>query len=286
MRSARVDVKTALAAYRSHVAYRNRQVLEVYVPFIAAAETDLDDGEDLGRLRMESLRALLSADEECFAELGIMTPGDVLGRYEALVPRLGLDGVTSPQAVPAREGGRSKMWGVYFDVVQRELRRTCLEEVWESIGVPEELQVLAGVVDAVDGPGLAKDRTAFCWWGLRDRLWGTTAARREFERRTAERVMMPTEAKEMSGLGPGWEVAGGWELGEGREEGWFCAVYCRRAADEGSWRWRYTFVSQWDYSSRVFGSVAEFLGWCCTFNEAELPRVEELNADDILAGLF
>ncbi|EQB56832.1 hypothetical protein CGLO_03125 [Colletotrichum gloeosporioides Cg-14] len=266
MRSARVDVKAALAAYRSHVASRNRQVLEVYVPFIAAAETDLDDGEDLVRLRMESLRGLLSADEDCFAELGIATPGEC--------------------AEQAREGMRSKMWGAYFDVVLRELRRTCLEEVWESIGVPEELQVLAEEVDAVDGPGLAKDRTAFFWWGLKDRLWGTAAAGREFERRTAERVMMPTEAKQMSGLGPGWEVAGGWELGEGREEGWFCAVYCRRAGDEGGWRWRYTFVSQWDYSSRVFGSVAKFLGWYCTFNEGELPRAEELNADDILAGLF
>ncbi|KAL0931913.1 uncharacterized protein CTRU02_212867 [Colletotrichum truncatum] len=39
MRSAPGDIKAALDAYRGHVAARNRRVLEVYVRFIARAES-------------------------------------------------------------------------------------------------------------------------------------------------------------------------------------------------------------------------------------------------------
>ncbi|KAL0931914.1 uncharacterized protein CTRU02_212868 [Colletotrichum truncatum] len=237
---------------------------------------------------MESLLTLLSADEETFRELGISAPEDVLARYDAVAPELGLEGVTVPRGVRAgRELERAKQWHEYFWIILSELKETCLEEVRESITIPEELLVLAEHVDAVDGAGLPKYRgmhqIAF-WWGLNDRLWGN----RDYDRKTAARVKSPWELKSIAGLGHGWEVAGGWSAGEGAE-GMFCVVYCRRRRHDGQeegWAWRYTFVSHHNFSSWVFDTIPQLLLWYREFNEERLPVEEELNADDILAGLF
>ncbi|KAF9874151.1 hypothetical protein CkaCkLH20_08523 [Colletotrichum karsti] len=280
------EIKSALDAYRAHVASRNRKILEVYVPFIASAEPDEDadaGADDVEQLRMSSLRELVCADEEDFEELGIAAPGDVLERYDALAERLGLDGVTVSRGLAGER--RQEWWDEYFDAVLSALKTKCREEVRGTIEIPAEVRTLAGFVDSVDEPGLPKDYASFLFWGLRDRIqgWG------DHGRKAAETVRKSEEI--MSGLDRTWEVAGGWELGDGGEEGTFCAVYCRREReedeDEEEWEWRYTYVTHCDFSSWVFDTIPQILEWYREFRDDEdPPKVDDLDATDVLYGIF
>ncbi|KAF6837272.1 hypothetical protein CPLU01_03136 [Colletotrichum plurivorum] len=281
MHSTPEEIKAALDAYRSHVAARNRQALEVYVPVIARAEVepgDLENDDDIVGLRMDSVRQLVGAEEEDFVELGIDVPGDVLEKYEALVPLVGLDGVSAPSG-PEQDEERRARGEEYFTAVEDALREKSLEEVRDEITVPGELRQLATFVDGIHAPGLDHERMGSLWAGVRE----SPAA-------AARRVKPAEEMKTSSGLDWRWEVAGGWEWGDAAEEGPFCVVYCRRADDDDKkeeWAWRYTFLSFYDYSTWVFDTIPELLAWYRDFGvEDKLPTEEDLDVDRLLDGMF
>ncbi|KAF6820528.1 hypothetical protein CSOJ01_00784 [Colletotrichum sojae] len=281
MHSTPEEIKAALDAYRSHVAARNRQALEVYVPVIARAEVepgDLESDGDIVGLRMDSVRQLVGAEEQDFTELGILVPGDVLEMYEALVLLVGLDGVSAPPSGEQDEERRAR-GEEYFSALEEALRQKSSEDVRDEITVPAELRELAMFVDGIDAPGLDHERMGCLWAGVRE----SPAA-------AAKRVKPAEEVKTSSGLDWRWEVAGGWEWGDAAEEGPFCVVYCRRADDDDNkqeWAWRYTFLSFYDYSSWVFDTIPELLAWYRDFGvEDKLPAEEDLDVERLLEGLF
>lgn len=145
-------VRAALDTYRTHVAEHNRLTLEVYLPVLANAEFDEgDDDRDIAEVRLESLGTLLGVSVDELARLGITAPLDVLDRYDELVPRLGLDGTDGVH--DAKEGASKRR--EYISGINNALREKSLEEVRETISIPEEFRELTELVDSVVGSGKA-----------------------------------------------------------------------------------------------------------------------------------
>ncbi|OHF03304.1 hypothetical protein CORC01_01357 [Colletotrichum orchidophilum] len=268
MASSREDIAASLTAYRSFIAAQNRRVLEVYVPFIATAvPDDLDGDEDIKELRLEGLNMLLDTTLQGF---DVSEPSEVLTRYDELAPKIGLDGtyVLHEGTPDEHEAARR----AYLSVIEENLKKKSREDVAETISIPEDFRVLAGLVDGIVGYGLPVFRNetqpAF-WWGCRDD-----------QGPHAETVMTPEALTEHANLPECWQIAGGWAPGTGPDAN-FSIVYSRES-DEDAWKWRYTLSTAED-GLQIFETIPEFLAWYTHFGECdEMPGPNELNVDRLL----
>lgn len=268
MSSSQEDIAASLAAYRSFIAEQNRRVLEAYVPFIATAEPDeLEDDEDINQLRLEALDSLL---DTTLADFGVSEPNEVLTRYDELAPKIGADGtyVMHEGSHEEREAKRRE----YLHEIEKNLKLKSREDVWETISIPEDFRILAGLVDGVLGYGIPFWRNATqpaFWLGCR-RYLGSYAST----------VMTPEELEEYAGLGSSWQIAGGWTPGTGPGAN-FSILYCRECGED-AWQWRYTLCTAVD-GEHTFETIPDFLAWYTRFGkDDEVPDIHDLNANRVL----
>ncbi|KAL0941592.1 uncharacterized protein CTRU02_204355 [Colletotrichum truncatum] len=270
-----MEIKAAVQAYRSHIAEHHRRIFEVFVNFIATAEGEPGDWEDesIEEVRINSLAALFGEEIKKY----ITVPGDVLTRYDELVPIFGLDGTGMATSQSLFDDEYIHERDSYFSLLEQALKKKCLEEVRETITVPEEFRILAEYVFQLTGPGPEDYKThqAMFWTGT------TTSAE-------AIDAIVKTPDEENFSFNRDWECAVFWEPGEGWRYA-FYVVYCRRIPQPGTepepWAWRYVVSSMYEKLT-VFDTIPEFLEMYCRYGEAEIPDVSELDADDILTGMW
>ncbi|KZL79781.1 methyltransferase domain-containing protein [Colletotrichum incanum] len=106
---------------------------------------DLEEDEDINELRIQSLESIFDLRLKDF----VSTPGNVPTRWDELVSVYDLDG-TKGHPPKADRAHREKQ----FSLLDEALKRVCLEEVRESIAVPEEFRILAEHVETLSAPGL------------------------------------------------------------------------------------------------------------------------------------
>ncbi|KAK1997922.1 hypothetical protein LX36DRAFT_51534 [Colletotrichum falcatum] len=272
MASSPEDIEASLAKYRSYIAAENRRALEVYVPFFATAVPDDLEDDDIEQLRLDGLNSLLDTDLKHF---DITEPSELLTRYDELAPKTGLDGtymlLEHEGTLDEREATRRE----YLSIIEENLKAKSREDVRETISIPEEFRVLAGLVDGIVGFGLPLFRNmaqpAF-WWGCRDTDGYSYA----------KRVMTPEELTEHADLPRCWQIAGGWAPGTGPDAN-FSIIYSRHS-DDDPWKWRYTISTALD-GTHIFETIPEFLAWYTHFGEDdEVPDPSELNANRLLYG--
>lgn len=289
-KSSKEDILTALEVYCSHIAAQNRQALELYIPLIANAEPPEDaeiPKDEVLPERLVSLSQLLDAPidvilrsiENLGQNPGIVSePTEVLTRYEELVPLLGLDGVDRIRKNrPGEEDESDKehralMVNEYFTGIETALKEHSLEEVRDTITIPEELRILSELgVDCLHGPGLGlfRSRHQVTFW-LGPGEYGAPAS-------YSARVQDPDTMSYHSGLDNKneWVVAGGWDMGCAPDYAFCAAVFCRRV-DEEDFAWRYTLSLEGDW--RVFDTIPELLAWYKEFNVESLDWIRDLVA--------
>ncbi|KAJ9165749.1 hypothetical protein NKR19_g2 [Coniochaeta hoffmannii] len=200
--STKDEIKSALEAYRSHIAANNRRALERLIPFIANWVPNREDyneddilEDEVPRYRLKCLSSLIG-----FGSIvsKLSDPTDVLTRWEELMPLLELDGVNRlrfpgfeedededgvrhPVAALADQKYRELKFNEYVAVVEAALRDRVLEEARGAVAFPEELRILFELgVDGLSGAGLAKWQGQFgCafWIGLGQEPIGDVAIR-------------------------------------------------------------------------------------------------------------
>ncbi|TEA16385.1 hypothetical protein C8034_v001144 [Colletotrichum sidae] len=136
---------------------RNRRILEVYVPAVAAIQTEEgglenDDESTYNRTRLGSLRSVCGDELERVAS----TPMEVLDHYDERAGLCDLDGCNGPRP-PDTEEEVARQENRLADL-ERRLREHCLPEVRDTITAPEELRVLARHVRGLSGPRLGGGR--------------------------------------------------------------------------------------------------------------------------------
>ncbi|KAK1712498.1 hypothetical protein BDP67DRAFT_517479 [Colletotrichum lupini] len=148
MYSTREDIKTALDAYRAHIAGRNRRALEVYVQLTTQAELDSEDwGNEAEDMRVDCFGSVLGRND---ARTLVSSPEDMLTKFDELASLCDLDGCGGP--ITTSHDRES-----YFSRLKTALKAKCLEEVRDSITAPPpppELRILAEYVGALTGPGM------------------------------------------------------------------------------------------------------------------------------------
>ncbi|KAJ0339371.1 hypothetical protein COL922a_004482 [Colletotrichum nupharicola] len=148
---------------RSHISNHNRRVIEVYVSLVADADLkegddeEYDEGnEDINDLRIQSLWPM------CDTRLGtfVSTPAQILTRWDELCSIYDMDGTGG--GVPSDEG--KAHLEDYFLAMEKGLKRSCREEVRETIKFPEEFRLLAKQVGALTGPGMTEHKSQYQAW--------------------------------------------------------------------------------------------------------------------------
>jgi len=304
--STKDEIKSALEAYRSHIAANNRRALERLIPFIANWVPNREDyneddilEDEVPRYRLKCLSSLIG-----FGSIvsKLSDPTDVLTRWEELMPLLELDGVNRlrfpgfeedededgvrhPVAALADQKYRELKFNEYVAVVEAALRDRVLEEARGAVAFPEELRILFELgVDGLSGAGLAKWQGQFgCafWVGLGQEPIGDVAIRvvgpdTEMGRwgGTIWREFNATdEVKEDE-----WVVAGGWGIGIGCDAQTCCAVFCRRRSDEEEFAWKYTINCEYD--SRVFDTVPQVFEYYRDFEQGAMDQHLEWGANE------
>ncbi|OHW98272.1 hypothetical protein CSPAE12_03054, partial [Colletotrichum incanum] len=247
----------AIKAYRSHIAGNNRRILEVYVPLIATTEPnpdDLEEDEDINELRIQSLESIFDLRLKDF----VSTPGNVPTRWDELVSVYDLDG-TKGHPPKADRAHREKQ----FSLLDEALKRVCLEEVRESIAVPEEFRILAEHVETLSAPGLGVE--------LKSRYQAYFCLGSAMMKRLPRCQRLPRR----------WECAAGWEPGYGYEC-YFYVVYCRLSGSSEPWAWRY--ISMDPMNVGMFDTIPELLAWYCRYREKPVPEASGLRGEDFLNG--
>ncbi|KAK2023651.1 hypothetical protein LX32DRAFT_731982 [Colletotrichum zoysiae] len=260
----REDIKAAVDAYRAHIAERNRRALEVYVQLATQAELNPEDwGDEAEDLRVDCFGSVLGRDD---TRNLISSPEDMLTKFDELAPLCDLDGCG--WSLPTSDEQE-----LYFSRLESALKAKCLEEVRDSITAPPELRILAEYVGALTGPGMGETK-----WTYQAVFW--TGASPETDLTIDATVKKPQELT-VDGC---WDVAVGWESGHGVDS-FFYIVYCRRAQPEGQvepWAWRYMAYGPED--CKTFDTIPELLEWYSRYREREVPRIEDLDADEVLEG--
>jgi hypothetical protein len=284
MLSTKEDIRSALEAYRSHIAAHNRRALEIFIPVIANWVPDEDwelSEEEVLPEKLKSLSNLLQNWD--LEEALVSDPTELLTRYEELVPLLDLDGVgrlRKNNLGEDEEGDkeyRALKINEYFTVIETALKEHSLEEVRGTIAIPEELRILSELgVDGLDGPGLGQYRSrhqAAFWTGPGE--YGAPE-------RITQRVKGPDAIRHDSGLDllDEWVVAGGWETGHG-VEATCCAVFCRRV-DEKDFAWRYTVNLTFECDFLMFDTIPQLLDWYKDFRQESLDYIRDYDADEEL----
>ncbi|KAI3558669.1 hypothetical protein CABS03_08370 [Colletotrichum abscissum] len=267
MYSTREDIKAAVDAYRAHIAERNRRALEVYedlVQLATQAELDPEDwGDEAEDMRVDCFGSVLSRND---ARTLISSPEDMLTKFDELAPLCDLDGCGG--SIP-----NSHDRELYFSRLESALKTKCLEEVRDSITAPPELRILAEYVGALTGPGMGETK-----WTYQAVFW--TGASSQTESLIDATVKRPQDLS-VDGC---WDVAVGWESGDGVES-FFYIVYCRKTRADGEvepWAWRYMAYGPDD--DKTFDTIPELLEWYCQYREREVPDIDDLSVDDVLEG--
>lgn len=309
MLSTREEIKSALEAYRSHIAANNRRALERLIPIIANwvpnredfDEDDMPEDDEISRYRLKCLSSLID-----FGAIvrKLSDPTDVLTRWEELMPLLELDGVNRlrlpgfeeeededgvrhPVAVLADQEYRELKFNEYVTVVEAALRDRVLEEARGTVAFPEELRILFELgVDGLSGAGLAIWQGQFgCafWIGLGQEPIGDVATRAggpdtEMGRwgTTIRQHFTPPDYEEDK-----WVIAGGWGIGKGCDAQTCCAVFCRRT-DEEEFAWRYAISCEYD--GRVFDTIPQLFDYYKDFEQGAMDQHLEWSASE--EGLF
>lgn len=304
MLSTREEIKSALEAYRSHIAANNRRALERLIPIIAnwvpnREDYDEDDipEDEIPRCRLKCLSSLID-----FGSIvsKFSDPTDVLTRWEELMPLLELDGVNRlsvpgfeedededgvryPVVVLADQKYRELKFNEYVAVVEAALKDRVLEEARGTVAFPEELRILFDLgVDGLSGAGLAIWQGRFgCafWIGLGQEPIGDVARRvggpdTEMDPwgGTIRREFDTDYIKQDE-----WVVAGGWGIGKGCDAQTCCAVFCRRI-DEEEFAWRYTINCEYD--GRVFDTIPQLFDYYKDFEQGAMDQHVELYANE------
>jgi hypothetical protein len=298
MLSTREELKSALEAYRSHIAANNRRALETLIPVIAnwVPDEDWELAEDeVLPMKLKSLCHLVGF----WDVVGRLSdPTDLLTRWEELAPLLELDGVhrlrvpedmkdeegsNYPVAVLADQEYRELKFNEYVTIVEAALKDRVLEEARGTVAFPEELRILFELgVDGLSGAGLAKWQGQFgCafWIGLDQEPVKDVALRVQEPHTpmgdwgvTIRGCFNPTYEREGE-----WVIAGGWGIGRGCDAQMCCAVFCRRA-DEEEFAWRYTISCEYD--ARVFDTIPQLFDYYKDFEEGAMDYHVEWYANE------
>ncbi|KAF3805354.1 hypothetical protein GCG54_00008584 [Colletotrichum gloeosporioides] len=272
------EIDAAVAAYRSHISNRNRRAVQVYVSLVSDAdfeEGDDEGDEDINDVRIQSLWPIFDNRLGTF----VSTPSQILTRWDELCSIYDMDGTGG--RVPSEE--EKALLEDYFLAMEQDLKRSCREEVRQTIKFPEEFRLLAKQVQALTGPGMTEYKSKYqasFWTGP----WIPTA---ETENHLPNIIKSP-EWLEENVVSFCWDVAAGWESGVGYDC-WSYVVYCRRAAenDEASacaepWAWRYMLNDI--YGQEVFNTIPELLAWYYRYRERSLPDASSMTGYEILTG--
>lgn len=239
-----------------------------------AEEGDFEDDEDINELRLQALHPIFDMNLPDF----VSTPREILTRWEELCAMYDLDGTGTSGKPSQEEVALREEWQ---SLVEKNLKKSCLEEVREIITFPEEFRTLAKSVNDLTGPGLTE---------LKSRHQASIVVGRYAppyaEQSAAEMVKTPEWlTKHIEG---GWDCAAGWDMGSGFRHA-FYAVYCRRSAaqlDEAgpqeAWAWRYFSSDPMNFG--VFDTIPEFLAWYSRYREPTVPDASSMTGYDILMG--
>ncbi|WYZ44810.1 hypothetical protein EsH8_VIII_000126 [Colletotrichum jinshuiense] len=270
------EIEDAVKAYRSHISEHNRRIVEVYVSLVADAEPeegDFEDDEDINELRIQALHHIFDMNLSTL----VSTPREILTRWDKLCDVYDLDGTGTAGKPSEVEVALREEW---FSLVEKTLKKSCLEEVRESIRFPEEFRTLAKCVNCLTGPGLTELKSRYQAVFL---VGGYTSS--YAEEGAAKMVKTPEWlSKHVSG---GWECAAGWDAGSGFRHS-FYVVYCRRADQPDSagspepWLWRYFSEDSMDFG--VFDTIPEFLAWYSGYREPIVPVASSMTGYDVLMG--
>ncbi|KAH0429764.1 hypothetical protein CcaCcLH18_08187 [Colletotrichum camelliae] len=276
------EIDAAIAAYRSYISNQNRRAIEVYVSLVADADLEegddegYDEGdEDINDLRIQSLWPIFDNRLGTF----VSTPAQVLTRWDELCSIYDMDGTGGR---PSEE--KKAHLEDYFLAMEQGLKRSCREEVRETIKFPEEFRLLAKQVRGLTGPGMteAKSRYQASFW-----TGPYIPVTAETDNHLSGDIKSPQWLQE--NVTRCWDFAAGWESGAGYDC-WSYVVYCRRAVenDEVSaspepWAWRYMLTDL--YGLEVFDTIPELLAWYCRYRENSLPDASSMTGYEILTGL-
>ncbi|GKT51102.1 uncharacterized protein ColSpa_11283 [Colletotrichum spaethianum] len=123
MASSREDIAASLVAYHSFIAAQNRCALEVYVLFIATAvQNDLENDEDIKKLRLDGLHTLLDTTLQDF---NLSESSKVHTRYDKLAPKISLNGTyVIPRSTPSKpKATRCKYLSVIKETLEEKSRK-------------------------------------------------------------------------------------------------------------------------------------------------------------------
>jgi len=159
--------------------------------------------------------------------INIRTPRDVIIQFDSLGDLYGLDGTFSSTESNDKAAERQR----YLATINDALRGQALEDFEGELSVPQEFQMLIEQVDCLIGPGLPYYRKSqqIAFFNGFD----------EKEDRVRETVLRDEDKAAAAGLDCDWEVAAGWQTGDG-PDGRNFALFCRSEEQEKPWRWRYT----------------------------------------------
>jgi hypothetical protein len=258
----RTNIATALHQYRETVSQHNFLLLRILVesmeeeplpPQVSASVADQLHVREFGRYL------------QCTVPESVKSPRDVLNddvRAE-LIRRARLDGVAHlPVNLEQREE--------YFAGIQTRIAEKNVEVAEFP---PADLEYLCTLVSGVTGPGLGYHRTA-------QQFAFVSAIEDETLKDMLESVTVPIRSDEGGGytewsdIWADWEIAIAFKIGGGpRGWGGSYALYCRNEGNE-QWKWRYG-VHDEDWSSDVYDSVEEFLGFYAHFRETTEEQVRK-----------
>ncbi|KAH0432667.1 hypothetical protein CcaCcLH18_06243 [Colletotrichum camelliae] len=269
------EIEAAVEVYRSHISEHNRRIVQVYVSLVADAEPeegDFEDDEDINELRLEALHPICGMD---LTDL-VSTPREILTRWEELCAVYDLDGTGTSGKPSEEEVALREEWHL---LVEKNLKKSCLEEVRESIAFPEEFRALAKSVNALTGPGLTELKSRHQASFLVGRYAPPYA-----EGCAADMVKTPEWLAEH--VDGGWDCAAGWDAGSGFRHAFYVVYYRRSAAQPDApgspepWGWRYFSSDPVNFG--VFDTIPEFLAWYSMYREPSVPDASSMTGYEVL----
>lgn len=257
----KAEIENALAKYKDTVLDLNLKALRFVIDGVEEEPPPEDYPDDEIRdLKLQLLRdeygIYLESEEQPVPSLHDLLSED---NREGLVASCSLDGVTHGDTDAAgREAWFSDLWDSISNMDSAENWPTAL---------PEDLKYLSTLTPGICGPGLPAYRDISQFSLLTD-----MSAMDEYE---DHRVDVPLgqqrmDNNEFNALSPafeGWDISVGARIGDGpRAWGGGFVVFCRLPeSDRDTWKWRYGMRDD-TYSSELFDTVEEFLGFYAHFN--------------------
>jgi len=255
----RTKIATALHQYRETVSQHSFFLLRILVEGMEAQPLPPNCSASVAqklycpKIRMQEFRRYLQGA----VPESVKSPRDLLNdnmRAE-LIRQADLDGVSHyPVNLKQREE--------YFATVRTRIAEMNVEVAEFP---PADLEYLCTLVSGITGPGLPYHREA--------QQFAFVSSIEDHELKyMVENVTVPIRDdeegryNELTYIWEDWEIAVAFKIGGGNcGDGGSYALYCRNEDNE-QWKWRYGVYND-DWSSDVYDSVEEFLGFYSHFGE-------------------